>query len=97
GRDRTPAVDGDPDQRLALPPHGLPVLVPVRVLARDAAEVLDQAVLRVPGRHVQYLGGPVDLNVGVVPRIGVDQDGYRRIAAGVDRLRAVRIGGDDDA
>src|SRR4051812_13935905 len=44
GGHRTPAVDGDPDQRLALTAHRLAVLVPVGVLTRDAAEVLDQAV-----------------------------------------------------
>src|SRR6478752_10107864 len=37
GGDRPPAVDGDPDQRLALPLHGLPVLVPIGVLTGDAA------------------------------------------------------------
>src|SRR5450631_1903835 len=37
-----PAARRDPDQRLALPPHGVAVLVPVRVLAGDAAVVLHQ-------------------------------------------------------
>ena len=40
--DRTPPVDGDPDERLALAPHRVAVLVPVGVLPRDAAEVLHQ-------------------------------------------------------
>ena len=45
GGDRAPGLDGDPDQRLALAAHRLAVLVPVGVLAGDAAEVLDQPVL----------------------------------------------------
>src|SRR5690242_6977453 len=42
GRDGAPAVDVDADQRLVLAPHGVPVLVPVGVLAGDAPVVLDQ-------------------------------------------------------
>src|SRR5680860_1513051 len=41
-RDRTPGLDRHADQGLALVAHGLAVLVPVGVLAGDAAEVVDQ-------------------------------------------------------
>ena len=46
GGDRAPAGRGDPDQRLALVAHRLPVLVPVRVLAADGAEVVDERLDR---------------------------------------------------
>ena len=49
GGDRPPALGSDPDQRLALPAHRRAVLVPVGVLAGDAAEVLDQARPPPPG------------------------------------------------
>src|SRR5689334_7331774 len=68
GRDRTPTGRGDPDDRLALVDHRLAVLVPVRVLAADVAEVLHARVQRL--RHVQHLRVPVDLHPRAVPLVG---------------------------
>ena len=47
GGDGAPTVDRDPEQGLALPAHGLPVLVPVGMLARDGAEVVDEGLERI--------------------------------------------------
>jgi len=44
GSDRAPSLWRYPDQRLALLPHRLAVVVPVRVLTGDAAEVLHKGL-----------------------------------------------------
>src|SRR5215211_4486194 len=89
GGDGTP-----PDQGLVRDAHGLPVLVPVGVLAGDAAEVLDQAVEGL--RHVQHVGVAVNLDPRTVPVVGEDQHGDLRVPLRVPGLRPGRIGGDDD-
>src|SRR5581483_4530535 len=73
---RPPPARRDPQQRLALPQHGGPVLVPVRVLPRDRPEVIDQWLHRVG--HVDDLGVAVDLHPGPPEVVGQEQDAHRR-------------------
>ena len=47
-------------------------------------------------RHVQHLGGAVDLDPGVVPLVGEHQHGGGRVPAQVHRLGAVGVGRDHD-
>ena len=82
-------------QRLALLDHRPAVLVPVGVLARDAAEVLDQRLDRV-GR-VDDLAVAVDLHPGAAEVVGEHEHADPRVAAGVGRLGPFRVGRDDDA
>ena len=93
-RDRTPAGRGDSDQRLVLDAHGLAILLPVGMLAGDAAEVVDEALNCL--RHVQHLGVAVDLHPRAVPVVGEDEHRYPRVPLGVAGLRSGRIGGDDN-
>jgi hypothetical protein len=94
GGDRSPAVDVDPDQRLVLPAHGLPVLIPVRVLPGDAPVVVHERLQRLG--HVEDLGVPVDLHVRAVPVIGQDTDRHLLVAPQVVGLGPVGIGRDHD-
>src|SRR5450755_3577633 len=72
-RGRPPALDRDPDERLALTLHRRPVLVPVVMLAGDGAEVVDQ---RIECRgQIEYLGSAADLHPRAVPGIGQDHEG----------------------
>ncbi len=68
GRHRAPARRRDAQQRLALAHHGLPVLVPVRVLAGDGPEVVHQRLHRLG--HVEHFGGAVDLYPGPAEVVG---------------------------
>ena len=76
--------------------HGRAVVVPVGMLAGDAAEVLDQAVLGLLAGHVEDLGGAVDLHPRVVPLVGEDEHAGARVAAQVGGLGAVGVRRDDD-
>ena len=93
---RSPALGGDPHQRLALLAHRGAVVLPVGVLAGDAAEVLDQPVLGLLARHVEDLRGAVDLHPRVVPLVGEHEHRGPRVAAQVGGLGAVGVGRDDD-
>ena len=56
GRDGAPRAGRDAQQRLVLADHGLPVLVPVRVLPGDGAVVVDQGVGGL--RRVDHFASP---------------------------------------
>ena len=94
GRHRSPADRRDAQQRLALAHHGLPVLVPVRVLAGDRPEVLHQRLDRLG--HVEHLGGAVDLHPGPAEVVGQDQHADLLVTPGIAGLGAFRVGRDHD-
>src|SRR4051812_28223769 len=94
GGDGPPPGDGDPEQRLALPGHGRPVLVPVRVLAADRAVVLDQGLQRLG--QIQHLGLAVHLHPRAVPVLGQHAQRDGGVPTDVGDLRPLRIGRDDD-
>ena len=93
--DRTPPGGRDPEQGLALVAHRLAVLVPVGVLARDGAEVVDEGLDGV--RQVDDLAVAVDLHPLAAEVVGQHEDADLRPAAGVRRLGALGVGRDDDA
>src|ERR1700712_873943 len=95
GGDRAPPLDGEADQGLALLLHRLAVLLPVGVLAADAAEVVDQGFDRLG--QVDHLGGAVDLDPRPVPVVAVEHQAGPRVAPEVGDLGARRVRRDDDA
>jgi PucR family transcriptional regulator, purine catabolism regulatory protein len=94
GRDRAPAPRRDPEQRLALPDHGLPVLVPVRVLAGDGPVVADQRLGRL--RHVDHLGVAVHLDPRPAEVVRQEHHADLRVPTRVPGLGPLRVGGHDD-
>src|SRR5690606_13596000 len=86
----TPAVDGEPDERLALLDHRGPVLVPVGVLlARGGPEVVHEGLDGLG--HVEHLGGAVHLDPGVVELVAQREERRRRAPAQVAHLGPLRV------
>jgi hypothetical protein len=90
GRHRPPAHRRDAQQRLPLPDHGLPVLVPVGMLAGYRPEVLDKRLHRLG--HVEHLGDAVGLHPGAAEVIGQHDDADLLVTPGVAGLGPLRVG-----